>query len=258
MSNKYDNWGDKIPADSINISLSPENIRRIAECLDLDNPKLVMAENAADLGYTRGIWKNAGIDPGITEALYHYNNAYAFADKAELTDDMLTELRKTHPAMADEAVAHNKARKAILESLDLSMITPTPEVAPAKILDAIIAPHKGKVVMVDLWNTWCGPCRAAIAHNEPAKNGELSSDDIVWIYIADESSPMPKYISMIKEIRGIHYRLNEEQITKLRERFDVDGIPYYILVDRAGKAAGRPDLRDHSAFKKALLDEVAK
>ncbi len=256
--NKYDNWGDKIPADSINISLSPENIRRIAECLDLDNPKLVMAENAADLGYTRGIWKNAGIDPGITEALYHYNNAYAFADKAELTDDMLTELRKTHPAMADEAVAHNKARKAILESLDLSMITPTPEVAPAKILDAIIAPHKGKVVMVDLWNTWCGPCRAAIAHNEPAKNGELSSDDIVWIYIADESSPMPKYISMIKEIRGIHYRLNEEQITKLRERFDVDGIPYYILVDRAGKAAGRPDLRDHSAFKKALLDEVAK
>ena len=40
----------------------------------------------------------------------------------------------------DEVAAHNNTRKALIESLDQSMITPTPEVAPAKILDAIIAP----------------------------------------------------------------------------------------------------------------------
>ncbi len=252
------NWGDKIPSDTLNIKLSAENITKIAELIDFNNPNLILADEGMQLGHDYSFWKEAGIDSGILKALNDYNIAYAAADKAELTDDMLTELRKTYPAMADEAVAYNKARKALLESLDLSMITPTPEVAPSKIFDAIIAPHKGKVIMVDLWNTWCGPCRAAIAQNEPAKNEELSSDDIVWIYIADESSPMPKYISMIKDIRGIHYRLTEEQINTLRDRFEVDGIPYYILVDRNGKATGRPDLRDHSAFKKTLLDEVAK
>lgn len=255
---KYPDWNGKIPSDSINVKLSPENIKRIAALIDFNNPKLVMTDNAIDLAYTYDFWKEAGINSGIIEALNNYNRAYAIAERAEPTDDMLSELRKSYPSMADEVAAHNNTRKALIESLDQSMITPTPEVAPAKILDAIIAPHKGKVVMVDLWNTWCGPCRSAIAQNEPAKNKELSSDDIVWIYIADESSPMPKYISMIKEIRGIHYRLNEEQINTLRNQFEVDGIPYYILVDRNGKATGRPDLRDHSAFKKTLLDEVAK
>ncbi|MDE7236658.1 MAG: thioredoxin family protein, partial [Paramuribaculum sp.] len=85
-----------------------------------------------------------------------------------------------------------------------------------------------------------------------------ASDDIVWIYIADETSPLDQYASKIKAILRIHYRVSDEQITALRKQFNVDGIPYYILVDRKGKATGRPDLRDHSAFKKAILDEVAR
>lgn len=112
--------------------------------------------------------------------------------------------------------------------------------------------------MVDLWNTWCGPCRAALANNEPEKGGDLSSDDIVWIYIADESSPIDQYAAKIKDIRGIHFRVSDKQITALRKQFNVDGIPYYILVNRQGKATGHPDLRDHNAFKKAILDEVGR
>ena len=112
--------------------------------------------------------------------------------------------------------------------------------------------------MVDLWNTWCGPCRAAIKENEPLKDGELSSDDIVWVYIADDSSPIESYLEMIPDIRGIHYRLMPEQISAIRSHFGVDGIPYYILVGRDGKAEGRPDLRDHDKYKKTILDAVAK
>ncbi len=112
--------------------------------------------------------------------------------------------------------------------------------------------------MVDLWNTWCGPCRASIAVNEPEKSGDLSSEDIVWIYIADESSPIKTYLSMIPDIKGIHYRVSPEQISAIRSHFGVDGIPYYILVDRKGKATGRPDLRDHDLFKKTLIEEVNK
>ncbi len=131
-------------------------------------------------------------------------------------------------------------------------IRETPNVADEEIFDAIIAEHKGKVVMVDLWNTWCGPCRAAIKATEPLKDNELSDKDIVWIYIADESSDPNKYLEMIPNIRGIHYKLTGPQIEKIRERFEVDGIPYYILVDREGKATGRPDLRDHNKYIKAI------
>ena len=62
---------------------------------------------------------------------------------------------------------------------------------------------------------------------------------------------------MIPDIRGIHYRLMTEQISAIRSHFGVDGIPYYILVGRDGNAEGRPDLRDHDKYKKAILDAVA-
>ena len=87
---------------------------------------------------------------------------------------------------------------------------------------------------------------------------ELASDDIVWIYLADESSSVPLYLDMIKEIKGHHYLLNADQVSAVRKQFGVDGIPYYILVDKKGKATGRPDLRDHSKFKKTILEELAK
>ena len=44
---------------------------------------------------------------------------------------------------------------------------------PVELFDAIIAPYRGKVVLVDFWNTWCGPCRMALKAIEPAKEDEL-------------------------------------------------------------------------------------
>ncbi|MDE6650814.1 MAG: redoxin family protein, partial [Paramuribaculum sp.] len=132
----------------------------------------------------------------------------------------------------------------------------TPDVATDSIFDAIIAPHKGKVVMVDLWNTWCGPCRAALEYHEPEKDDALSSEDIVWIYIADESSPVKTYFDMIPGIKGLHYRLNDEQKNAIMDRFKVDGIPYYILVDHKGNASGRPDLRNPNLYKNAIIEAL--
>lgn len=258
LSNYYNRYNAKIPADSLQTILSAENLKRFASLIDFNDEKLLMSSDNGQLTESDISWNDAGIDAGKIKQLTLYYRAYYQASKGEL-DKMLTDsLRAMNEAFAKDVEAHNDYMKAKLAALDYSLITPAPEVGNDKLLETIVAPYRGKVVMVDLWNTWCGPCRAALAANEPEKDGDLSSDDIVWIYIADESSPMPHYLEMINDIKGVHYRVNEDQIAALRKQFDVDGIPYYILVDKQGNASGRPDLRDHDKFKATILEELAR
>ena len=70
---------------------------------------------------------------------------------------------------------------------------------------------------------------------EPLKSGELKSDDLVWIYIANETSPLVAYKTSIAKIAGKHYRLDDAQWKYLCEKFRIDGIPSYVLVDRDGR-----------------------
>ena len=83
--------------------------------------------------------------------------------------------------------------------------------------------------------------------------GELASDDLVWIYIANETSPIGKYLEMIPDIKGLHYRLNDEQWKQLTSKdFDIDGIPSYVLVQKDGSYALSNEFRNHNLMVKIL------
>lgn len=240
------NWNRRdIPRDSITATLTQDDLDNVATWFDAANPRLYIINSRL---------YNVISNDDLTKSVSMYRQMSNKARIGELQSADIDSL-KTLPDPFFAAACDTINQRAIRECLrlqELATVTPTPDVAPDKVFDAIIAPHRGKVVMVDLWNTWCGPCRAALKQNEPLKESVFAGDDVVWIYIADESSEQPKYLSMLPEISGIHYKVTSEQIAAIRDRFKVDGIPYYILVDRNGKAEGRPDLRDHNSYIKAI------
>ena len=59
--------------------------------------------------------------------------------------------------------------------------------------------------------------------------------DVVYVYIADASSPVDKWGEMIKTISGVHVRLTKEQAAALAEIHKFSGIPTYFVVNKEGK-----------------------
>lgn len=253
-------WDYRVEPDYEFASLKPEHYTAVAGLFDINNLKLLMGidlsdyVNAVSRSYTDVEW--ADLVHATDGIVYDLPKVVGLPSKAEnnaLTQedlDLLHSLKEPFYAEACEAM-QARVRKE-LESVKDVRIETTPEVAVDKLFDAIVAPYKGKVVFVDFWNTWCGPCRASIKANEPLKSGELKSDDLVWIYIANETSPLVAYKTGIAKIAGKHYRLNDAQWKYLCEKFRIDGIPSYVLVDRDGSYKLRNDFRDHDLMKKTL------
>lgn len=244
---------DPNPRDSVKTFPGPEQFARVRDVVSTDNPVYLLFPWSAD-------WMETVGDPDskLVREMTAFSKAFSKAKSASLTDAELAELKAVAPGSEFYAKAAKTRQEEARKQFEAvrKLINPTPDVADDKLFEAIVAPYKGKVVLVDLWNTWCGPCRNALKANEPLKTGELANDDIVWVYIADESSNFGKYASMIPDIKGEHFLVNPSQIAKIREQFQVDGIPFYILVDRKGNATGHPDFRDHAKLVDGIKAEL--
>ena len=84
------------------------------------------------------------------------------------------------------------------------------EVAPENTLQTILDKYKGKTILIDIWATWCGPCKFGHEKMKPLKE-ELSDKDIVYIYLTSPTSDYDKWKDYITDISGEHYFLTQEQ-----------------------------------------------
>jgi len=101
---------------------------------------------------------------------------------------------------------------------------------------------KGKVVLLNFWGTWCGPCRREIP--DFVKLSEKYKDDGLEIVGVTLTSGPPKRISSFADQWGINYTLltdidgNETQsVTALYGQVTgrrISGVPTTFLIDRDG------------------------
>lgn len=129
-----------------------------------------------------------------------------------------------------------------------------PEGPAADVFSRITGQHKGKVLVIDIWATWCPPCLEGIAQMEPVRK-KYTGKDVCFIYVSSEkNSPVTAFNRVMEKVDGYKYRLSEDDYNYLCMAFTINTIPRYILVNASGQIIN-PDtyLTDiESALQKLL------
>ena len=110
---------------------------------------------------------------------------------------------------------------------------------------------KGKLVYVDVWATWCGPCKAQIPFLKQLEE-KYREEDIAFVSLSiDQLKNISKWKDMIvdKELEGIQIIADKAWRSKFVTDYVIEGIPRFILIDKDG------NLMDPMAPRPAVYKE---
>jgi thiol-disulfide isomerase/thioredoxin len=175
--------------------------------------------------------------------------------------DVLSEIQL--PAIRNAIMTRNDKLLAIqqAEVEDIASLHPSSDVEGLTdgeaILRKILEPYKGRIVYLDIWGTWCGPCKEKLSESDYVKQ-QLKEFDIVYLYLANRS-PEESWKNVIKQYKltgdnCVHYNLPTAQQRAVEEFLHVDAFPTYKLIDKQGNIHDLHWLHtdDMDSFKETL------
>ncbi len=135
--------------------------------------------------------------------------------------------------------------------------------APAFTLESIegtqvsLSDFKGKVVYLDFWATWCGPCKQQLPHGKKLK-AQFEGKDVVFLYISTdkERSQWENFVKK-EQLPGVHLIAQGAAAQTIGQQYQVRGIPKYFIIDRNGKIANsKPRRPSEQPFVTQQIEEA--
>lgn len=163
--------------------------------------------------------------------LEQLDSAAALVARMKAAQPVSAEEIKRQPTEYQTAIRELQAQLA--PQLDSDSLW-TPQGEPETYLSQIVARHPGKVVFIDFWATWCGPCNLGIKEMEKVKN-ELENQGVIFVYITNNSSSTDGFIEMKRKHRGEHYIFTEDDWKKMKIPGYSNAIPHYLIYGPNGQ-----------------------
>ena len=99
-----------------------------------------------------------------------------------------------------------------------------------------LADLKGKYVYIDVWATWCGPCKREIPYLKEMDE-EFKGKDIAFVSLSiDKMEHKEKWLKMIEDedLKGIQIMADQDWNSDFVTAYKIQGIPRFILLDKEG------------------------
>lgn len=125
------------------------------------------------------------------------------------------------------------------------------------LFDKIVEPFQGKFVLIDIWGSWCGPCKEAMKEFDKEYKSLSPYGGVAFLFLANRSDDeVIKTVVSEYNVSGedvMHYNLPEKQQKALEEFLKVDGYPTYVLVDPEGNIVNEPvDVRNLESLERLI------
>lgn len=94
---------------------------------------------------------------------------------------------------------------------------------------------KGKLIYIDIWATWCGPCLRELPYLENLQEKYKKREDIAFVSISIDDDKVA-WSTMVKEknMKGIQLHANTEMHEKIVNNYLINGIPRFIIINKSG------------------------
>lgn len=123
-----------------------------------------------------------------------------------------------------------------------------------------LADYRGKLVYIDFWATWCGPCKREIPFMTKLEEEYANNKDIVFMSIScDKETDKQKWLDMVKEkgMKGLQLFTGDLK-AQVSEPYHINAIPKFVLIGKDGKLISGDAPRPSSDKIRPLIDSHLK